>query len=293
MRPVYQTIIFLSSLTLLFYYTFHNDPQPETQEITTITTNALITKQAKNSDLPKYRVVIAITSQPGNYELRRILREKSWVRYAREKYPEVLVKFLIKYTSDQSIIDQTKYEDDIIWTMDGGSFQILTFFNWVNNMEDNYDKQFDWVMKISENSWINIDLVYKELGTLSPRTKHVWGRFFKNNKRVDAVEDSHSDLDWSASFYPKYPSGTGYAISLDLVRWLSEQWEGGWFWNWKNDDAGIGIYLAALFPDMTTDPRFTPFDSCENHSLLLFPQNSDAMVTSQSNWEKCQNPCQC
>eukprot|EP01120_Amphizonella_sp_Union-15-10_P004541 TRINITY_DN15172_c0_g1_i1.p1 TRINITY_DN15172_c0_g1~~TRINITY_DN15172_c0_g1_i1.p1 ORF type:complete len:282 (-),score=29.97 TRINITY_DN15172_c0_g1_i1:41-886(-) len=281
MRPRHKKILFISGLFLLFYFAFIKNVEEE-QETRTF-------KKEQNH----YRLVIGVESKPENFELRKTLREKAWVRYAREKYPEVLIKFVLKFPEDRSLLEQTRQEDDLIWTMDGGAFKTLTFFNWVTNMEDNNDKSFDWVMKTSEHTWVNIDLIMEELDTLYPNKKHVWGRFLKNGKRLKTPGSLYSDFDFSADKYPKYPSGTGYIISPDLVRWMSEQWESGWFWNWTNDDAGVGIYICGIFPKMTEDPRFLVSGVCKSPALLSFPHTSTSMASTQANYEKCQNPCKC
>ncbi|KAL8621688.1 hypothetical protein ACOMHN_024659 [Nucella lapillus] len=222
-----------------------------------------------DSETPKCRqgsiFLIIVTTSPDHFEHRTAIR-KTWCSFKMSSDKNGWqCLFLIGQTFQTNISEKINAESqrygDIVSGSYVDSYQNLTLkvmhgLAWVNR-----HCQVPIVLKTDDDCFVNAALFKQFLLYYNTKTTHLYaGNLLMNKNRRKVIRNL--DEKWSVpkddylpEYYPVYASGSGYALSSDVVTKLVE--ESRFKKPISNEDAYVGIVIDSLGILPTYSGRFT------------------------------------
>ncbi|KAK7100013.1 beta-1,3-galactosyltransferase 5-like [Littorina saxatilis] len=222
----------------------------------------------RTSDLPDCKhgalFIIIITSSPDHFELRSEIR-KTWCDTKNASADVWQCVFLVGQTLDENIRTRLKDESqrhrDILRGNYLDSYRNLTMkvmhgLAWLTTK-----CEAPYVLKTDDDCYVNTLLLWQFLVHHNKQTTGLYaGNMVVKTHKRKVIRDpnekwSVSVEDYRPEYYPMYASGSGYAISFDVVTKLVE--ESQFIKPIPNEDAYIGIVMDRLGVQPTLSGRFT------------------------------------
>ena len=110
---------------------------------------------------------------------------------------------------------------------------------------------YDFVMKIDDDTYVNVDRVLKLLQDDKVPLENTWyGHMRCNWERVTNNESKWHDDEYTAGRYPCFGGGGGNLLTHGLADWVGVN--APLLKDYQGEDISMGIWLAARFPDIIT-----------------------------------------
>lgn len=209
--------------------------------------------------------IIIITSSPDHFEHRKEIRNTWCNSKLSTKDGLWQCIFMIGQTSDTETSSKLKQEslshEDILQGSYVDSYRNLTLkvmhgLSWlIRNCEAPY------VLKTDDDCFVNTLLLWQFLLHHNTQTTNLYaGNMVVNESKRKVIRKlnekwSVSTNDYLPEYYPMYASGSGYAMSFDVVKKSVE--ESRFIKPIPNEDAYIGIVMNHLGVEPTFSGRFT------------------------------------
>eukprot|EP00834_Sanchytrium_tribonematis_P000683 NODE_13_length_54415_cov_0.522424.p17 type:complete len:344 gc:universal NODE_13_length_54415_cov_0.522424:14320-13289(-) len=180
------------------------------------------------------------------------------------------------------------------------SHKMVAIYKYIDENKHNF-KGLKWIFKTDTDIWLNAQKLQSILLEYEPQ-KVVIGRVYKNAPVLRS--GPWENKEYTASYYPQYMAGAGYALSVDILYWLVKQDQNGWLKYMNNEDALLGIWLAGLNVDMINHDGIHPniFSHnrkfrrpipkyCNKESVLIHNLSRRGVLITFETFSKCQSPC--
>lgn len=244
---------------------------------------------------------VAVLSSHKNEELRNAAR-RTWIKFAAISGYRVTYRFFVgslgipAQTKADLIQESRTLNDTVVLANTHDSYEQLTekllmTFNWV---AEHYD--FNYLLKLDDDSFARIDLIADELGTLKQRgpVRELYWGFFSGNAPVFKT-GKWAEPVWYLRdrFYLPYARGGGYVLSYELV--VSIQKHRTDLERYFSEDVSVGVWLAPMSVERRHDMRFdTEYRSrgCFNSYLVTHKQTASMMYEKYRSLEKDGVLCQ-
>ncbi|XP_074641433.1 beta-1,3-galactosyltransferase 1-like [Tubulanus polymorphus] len=220
--------------------------------------------------LPTCRIVTTlvavITSAPENYDKRAAIRE-SWGGFGDDSINHESWRyiFLIGQSRDRTtnirVIEESRIYKDILIGSYVDTYRNLTQkvihgLRWV----EKYCRP-EFLLKTDDDCYINRPLLVEYLQYYNSITENLYvGRIFLEKRDVIRASSSKwavSVLDYKRSRYPRYASGIGYIISVDVLQKVIKEMK--YVRPFPNEDAYIGVIINRLGIEPVMSYRFTMY----------------------------------
>ena len=221
------------------------------------------------SDMPECKhgslFIIIITSSPDHFEHRREIRS-TWCNSKLSTQGDLWqCIFLIGQTIDTRTSSKLKEESlrhrDILQGSYLDSYRNLTLkvmhgLSWLSRK-----CEAPYVLKTDDDCFVNTLLLWQFLLHHNTQTTNLYaGNMVVNPNKRKVIRKlnekwSVATEDYLPEYYPMYASGSGYAMSLDVVKKTVE--ESQFIKPIPNEDAYIGIVMDHLGVKPTLSGRFT------------------------------------
>lgn len=244
---------------------------------------------------------VAVLSAHKNEELRNAAR-RTWVKLASRTGHHVAYRFFVgalglPAQAKADLLQESRtFNDTVILANSRDSYEQLTekllmTFEWVAEHCD-----FDYLLKLDDDSFARIDLIADELGTLKKRKlgrELYWG-FFSGNAPV-FKKGKWAEPVWYLRdrFYLPYARGGGYVLSNRLVMSIQEYKMD--LERYFSEDVSVGVWLAPMSVERKHDRRFdTEYRSrgCFNSYLVTHKQTASMMYEKYRSLEQYGVLCQ-
>lgn len=131
------------------------------------------------------------------------------------------------------------------------SYRTLRSFEHV--VQNNVTKDFLYVMKCDDDTFVNLLAITKELSQRDTDTGFFWGQFLGAGGVIK--EGPYAEFNWSVcETYLPYALGGGYILSMDLVKQVAKN--APFLKVYKNEDVSVGAWLAPYNINSVSDVRF-------------------------------------
>ncbi|XP_026294292.1 beta-1,3-galactosyltransferase 6 [Frankliniella occidentalis] len=223
----------------------------------------------------KKTLLIIILSAPDHVEKRHALR-RTWLSLIDHDHAKYLFSIGTKSMSKNELnklqIEHQHYSDLLILPEVEEDYNLLTKKLLVSLSWADSNFEFDFVLKVDDDSYVNIRNLMKELMQKADADKLYWGYF--NGRAQVRQKGKWKETSWNlCDRYLPYARGGGYIISRQLVHYLAQNYL---LLNlFKNEDVAVGAWLAPLNVTRVHDVRFdTEWASrgCSNQYLITHPQ---------------------
>ncbi|RWS24768.1 hypothetical protein B4U80_08322, partial [Leptotrombidium deliense] len=228
-------------------------------------------------DVKQTVMVVLVISCRQNIDRRNAIRE-TWVKLGNHeqfKYYFVIGSLQMSEEHLNSLKAENETHQDLLLLSNvkdnysSLTHKVLAAFQWIQRCV-----QFQYVLKVDDDSFVRIDAVLNELlERKKVRTKLFWG-YFDGRASVKRKGQWKEDHWFLCDRYLPYAIGGGYVLSSDLVRFIAEN--GDSFQMYTSEDVSVGVWLSPLKVDRVHDPRFdTEFESrgCSNRYLITHKQS--------------------
>lgn len=237
-------------------------------------------KNVRGQKVKKFLVVV-ILSSPTSYKAREAIR-RTWFNLVALEQLSIVRLFAIGERDlpvevrEKVLEENYGFRDllllpDLVDSYANLTNKVVQSFQWINAQLD-----FDFVLKLDDDSFARLDLIYKELRDIKSE-RYYWG-FFSGNARVKRV-GKWAEKKWiMCDRYLPYARGGGYALSSDLVQYIADNAK--LLQTFLSEDVSVGAWLGPLDIQRVHDERFdTEYISrgCNNSYLVTHKQDPDAL----------------
>eukprot|EP00835_Amoeboradix_gromovi_P006581 NODE_804_length_4102_cov_0.255309.p1 type:complete len:329 gc:universal NODE_804_length_4102_cov_0.255309:1778-792(-) len=159
-----------------------------------------------------------------------------------------------------------------------------------------------WIFKTDTDVWFNPTGFFETIKGI-PDSKTWVGSM--NTEAPVLRRGPWANTLYTSNMYPHYNAGAGYALSLDLVLWIGENYEKGFLKIMPNEDAMIGIWIAGLNVKIIDTPFILPqigrhgkkLDApynqrCSEKVFLIHNMSLRGLKNSYVRYQKCRTTCQ-
>ena len=197
--------------------------------------------------------------------------EKEYRQFIRETWKKTLpsntrLLFFIGvrnlYMWDIAALDEEleQHEDiikmDIKETYEGLSTKMAEIYLWIYKAsQQGLFPNAKWVFKTDTDVWFNPKGFFDIIKDL-PNEKTWIGSL--NTEAPVLRTGAWKNQQYTAMKYPFYNAGAGYALSLDIILWIGENYENGFLKIMPNEDALVGVWLAGLDVNIIDTPYILP-----------------------------------
>ena len=258
-RALYGYIVLL--LTLLLGYNL----------LGTLWKNSALTKsqETKHGNI----LLVIIMSKP-SHSLQRYFIRRTWAK----KPPENTLLYFTLGTKDitPSIKSELEYEhqryNDLLLLLNyTDTYQTLTQKMLKTFIVIDRTITFDYVLKVDEDSIVNLVLAKRALDTLPKESTYIG---FCNKRGYIAKVGKNSEINYKmCDKYLPFAFGGGYALSHDVVRYIATYSHR--LRIFANEDVSVGTWLATLDITFSHDFRFRigkrRYGGCSNFYLVISP----------------------
>lgn len=173
------------------------------------------------------KIVILITSAPGNYERRKAIRD-TWCRpsnFNLAALPWQCVFLIGKnsvHLSDVNVQSEMYQFHDILLGSYIDSYRNLTIktmhgLHWVWR-----NCPCEYVLKTDDDVYVNTKLLHKLITSNTPKTNAYIGLVTQSDDKLKVIRNPDSkwfvsEKEYKFSHYPPYAVGMGYVLSIDLI----------------------------------------------------------------------------
>ncbi|KPM07284.1 beta-1,3-galactosyltransferase 6-like protein [Sarcoptes scabiei] len=268
------------------YYDVKASKIIDIDDYVTIKRDSLHTQQY-NRENQKFLICLILSSVK-NIVRRKVLRE-TWIRFGDNldfKYYFVLgTKGLTARILDDLSAENEKFEDLLLLSNINDSYdnltdKILQSFRWIDLR---YKNRFDFMLKVDDDTFVRLDLLYKDLQQLikseenRPNDPFYIG-FFDGRAHIKQRGIWKQNNWFLCDHYLPYALGGGYVISSQLVNFISINHH--LLQLYRSEDVSVGVWLSPLKLNRIHDIRFdTEYRSrgCVEKFLIQHKQSIDEM----------------
>lgn len=306
----FRRVCFHKSIQLLFaffagfiasFVLFSLDESTSTGKLTKIENNFVPNLVNIKENFDNHLLVILIFTTAKNIDRRDCIRE-TWIKLS--KSPKVVHYFVIgtlSLTSNEKIqiVKENAFHHDLLLlpqlkdAYNNLTLKLLQSFKWLT---DSTTKQihFEYVLKVDDDSFVRLDLLYDELIDKHARFKQqskndpslYWG-FFDGRAHVKRKGPWTENNWFLCDRYLPYALGGGYLISRNLVQFVSNNFH--LFNSYQSEDVSLGVWLAPLSIQRLHDIRFdTEFKSrgcCDSYLI----QHKQSILDMKSKYKSLVN----
>ena len=246
---------------------------------------------------------IAILSRPLDIEKRNMIRE-TWKKRLLVNMTLSFYIGTLNLTNELNGILENEMQlhndlilfPDLIDAYESLSIKLLKIMVHISTIPN-----IKWLFKTDTDVWLNPN----ELYALLNRKAYQMAIGYHSEVKTPVVHYAELRNDYYNNiYYPVFNVGAGYALSIDVVHYLSTQYIKKWLKLMPNEDSALGVWLSSLNVDMIHTDRINNYYSNKkwNYGHLLYCDEKDVVVhylsptlikRADSNYEKCQNPCGC
>uniref|UniRef100_T1ELF6 UDP-GalNAc:beta-1,3-N-acetylgalactosaminyltransferase 2 n=2 Tax=Helobdella robusta TaxID=6412 RepID=T1ELF6_HELRO len=160
--------------------------------------------------------------------------------------------------------------------------KFLSFAQWtINNVK------FEFLLKTDDDCYLDVEKILRKLNELNINQSLLFGRF-RHNWPVERW-GRWAEHSYTSATYPRFPCGSGYVLSSDLVHWMATNYE--YLKAYQGEDVSIGIWLSAVNHVVVDEPLW----QCENECLSDMYSMPDLQTEQlHKHWENkinCGDPC--
>ncbi|ESO89701.1 hypothetical protein LOTGIDRAFT_192596 [Lottia gigantea] len=224
----------------------------------------------------RIRLLMFIISAPNNRESRVVIR-KTWAAKCREPNSELKCVFVLGRSKNSSVnmnlITENKTYGDILQIDFMDSYSNLTYktmssFKWAAK----YCSNARYVMKTDDDMYVNTELITQMLQA-APRGKFVGGFCWGTSKPNRDLTSK-----WFVSYRmfqkPRFPpmcSGTGYILSMDVVRRILMVSHNVPFFHLEDVYVSLCLQKFGIMPNNLVgfSNMYTEFDACSYKNSVM------------------------
>lgn len=237
--------------------------------------------RSKDDDMPTFLAVI-IFSAAKNVNRRKAIRE-TWLRFADTRRVEhffVIGTAGLKVDSIEALNSEHQHNKDLLLlpylkdSYSGLTAKLLEAFKWIAQQH-----QFEFLLKVDDDSFVRLDALYDEMVEKDRATKSeahstlYWG-YFDGRAHVKRT-GQWTESDWFlCDRYLPYALGGGYVLSRRLVDYVVTS--APFLQHYKSEDVSLGVWLSPLAINRVHETRFdTEFKSrgCIDTYLISHKQS--------------------
>ncbi|XP_075226035.1 UDP-GalNAc:beta-1,3-N-acetylgalactosaminyltransferase 2-like isoform X2 [Lycorma delicatula] len=178
---------------------------------------------------------------------------------------------------------------DIIDVYSNLPLKMLNFYRWLNIDNKNYK----YILKTDDDVFLDIPKLIKELITNNAK-KWDWWSCFRLNWPVQRA-GKWRELYLNLSVYPTFPSGAGYVLHYELVKYINKNFKNLPL-NIQGEDVAVGLWLNNLNPKINTGKycQWSCDDNCKRGTCNIIELNISSMYTVWEKYIACNNTiCWC
>ena len=299
MKAVFRQVIACTMFFALGQFCQRPNNYTSDSHIRSSFTSSLVPDPVDNAGLNsmlnshKAFLVVAVISSPINADRRRAVRQ-TWLNLEGHLRTEVVHFFVVGIKGLHSeVLEDLKVEDaenrDMLLLPNiEDSFDYLTNKVLATFVQLHTSIDFNYFLKVDDDSFAVIDRVYDELKQNNYPSDLYWGYFnsapvIRSAKSEDSIYSRYIETDYVlCDHYIPYALGGGYVLSANLVDFISDNAER--LKLYKAEDASVGTWLAPLKVHRVHDTRFNTgaiSRGCANNHLVSHKQSVEAMWSKQ------------
>lgn len=196
---------------------------------------------------------------------------------------------LIDKNQEALMKESSQYEDILFVNMVDVyrhvPLKLVRFYQWISQERD-----FELAMKTDDDCFVDIErlLVLKARYNIS--TQRIWWGRFRQAWAVDH-HGKWAELQYPSIAYPSFACGSGSLLSADIVRWVAQNSDS--LNMFQGEDVSLGIWMAALSPQLIDDPLFQCEKQCIRDMVTLPDLSQQEMIQIWEDRQTCGDPCGC
>ena len=241
-------------------------------------------------NLHKAFLIVAVISSFNNTDRRNAVRQ-TWLNLEGHLQTDVIHFFVVGTKG----LNSKELEDLKVEDAENRDMMLLP------NIEDSFDQlttkvlatfvqlhtsiDFNYLLKVDDDSFVVIDRVYNELMQNNCPSDLYWGYFNSGSviRSKDSIYARYIETEYVlCDHYIPYAFGGGYVLSANLVSYISDNAES--LKLYRAEDASVGTWLAPLKIERVHDIRFDTAAisrGCANTHLVTHKQSVEAMWSKQ------------
>ena len=223
----------------------------------------------------KVQLLVAISTTPIEVERRNAFREmiSYWKTLTRGAIQFVFV--LGSPTSKTIAAESSQHGDmlvlDVPDTYDLLALKTIKLLQWVVY---DYGSVPHSVMKIDDDSYVQFDIALSKIKNMQSEYFLI-GHVFTTQEVYHDLREKNYEPFYDGDIFPPYASGSGYILSMKLVRRLVEMSEvDPGLRILRNEDAALGMWIVGLNVTVEHDNTFWPEppSTCSPNATLIHRQ---------------------
>lgn len=229
-------------------------------------------------------LIVIIFSSPANKDRRDVIRS-TWLKTTYE-----ILHFFVIGTASLSVLKQQELKEEnqinndlILLPMLKDYYVELTSKLMQSMIWLDSNINFKFVIKVDDDSFAQVDLIYNTLSSMNNKQRLYWG-FFDGRSRVKHRGQWKEENWFLCDYYLPYARGGGYVLSSDLVHFVAKNAD--YLQLYNSEDVSLGVWLSPLNIKRIHDPKFdTEFQSrgCFNTYLITHKQNIQQIMEKHKN----------
>lgn len=203
---------------------------------------------------------------------------------------------LARQTNADVLLESKKHKDIILLntvdSYDSLSAKTLELIQWVWH---NCNRS-RFLMKTDDDSYVQLTILVEKLSKMRDRYLYM-GHIFENQEVYHDPQEKNFEPYYNGKIYPPYASGSGYILSMSLVRHIAtmrdRQPESPPWKLIRNEDAAVGLWLAGLNISQVHDDSFWPEPPaiCLSNAILVHRQPVESFFKYHSNFLESGDIC--
>lgn len=251
--------------------------------------------QIDSHDPKEHAFLVVLITSAKNYKDRRDAIRESWLRLhgdRRLKYYFALGSLEMD-ESDLSALEKEKSEhnDMIIFpqvkdTYSGLTHKLLASLKWIANKHS-----FSYLLKVDDDSFVHLDVLYDELAHRKETSKLYWGYFVGASHIQKSGQWAESNWFLCDRYLP-YAVGGGYVLSSDLVDYITSN--AHLLQLYMSEDVSVGTWLSPLKIQRVHDQRFDTWyksRGCANDFLITHKHSPESLRDKYNNLQSVGTLC--
>lgn len=233
-------------------------------------------KAGGDNDINNIALVVLIMSAPGNIERRQAIRH-TWALAVPE---QVKIRFVLgtkfinhktktilneEWETNKDLISLPNLEDNYKKL----TIKLIQTLKWIHNKYT-----FTHLLKVDDDTFVRVREFLKVLQT-KPTKGLYWG-FILNDSTIHTEGQYAEPKPYICSKYVSYALGGGYALSEDLVTYITDNSDR--LKVFANEDISVGTWLAPLDINMIHDDRFRVMGDCKENQFIFHHSTIKDMI---------------
>lgn len=240
----------------------------------------------------QFKLIVLILSAPGNSDQRTAIRQ-TWASDFDDssQYVFAIGKNNIDASTHIALNEEQSANGDILLLPVHESYGSLTKKLLAGIMHLTNLYTFQYLLKVDDDSFVNVKKLMKALDFVDPSTPIYWGYF--NGKATVLKKGKWKEDEWFlCDRYLPYALGGGYILSFPAVQYIVNNAHLLSVYN--SEDVSVGTWLAPLNMSRLHDTRFDTGHisrGCQNSHIISHKKNPALMTALHTSLIQSGHPC--